>query len=774
MMASPATCDGETQKMEEDGDKDGDSLEQPNENGNGDACYIQILKKNDSGITVNSYLSSSKPDEPDNSDVVKLTLNNLKDSTSDSEMKDSDWLNDSAVPSLSECVGQPKSEDNPFYKDDLRDIDTSSKKGLDDMLIDNGEDSTPKFAETSSDKTDTIGDSDELLNLDTEIEMNNPVNVQSGSVYVGTVTNYNVSNSSLSSPGAKRITTDDSDSPQPKRQTPDRIDEELSNQTESSPAKVEQTSEDLPDLSYDSDDLDEDSNAVQRRPLRLRKRKRKFLNRLRLSSDESDSSDEDEDNEDNDNKNTDDDEDKDVTEEVRIALETTLGKKAPTPNWFAVPELRRREYGYPSSCFVEKLQGSLQMVKRLVRVDKMIAHEGCVNALSFNRIGTLLASGSDDLNIVLWNWQRARPSLIYDSGHRSNVFQAKFMPFSGDCHVISCARDGQVRLAELSLTGVCKATRKLAQHRGAAHKLALELDSPNVFLSCGEDALTYLFDLRQEKPLKLVTTKENEKKVPLYSIHSNPCDSRQFCVGGRDHYIRVYDKRKINEEIDGGVLKSFCPDHLINSEIKANVTCASFNYNGTEILATYNDEDIYLFDNTMSDGASYIHKYTGHRNNATAKGVNFYGPKSEFIVSGSDCGYIYFWDKETEAIINFQEGDEAGVVNVLEPHPTLPILATSGLDHDVKLWMPCQADPEVDMDHLKKTIKKNFVERSQERKFSEPEMIGGQMLWFIMHHFRNSARRRMREEGQVLSSSDEDNSSRSEDSDTNEMQCAQS
>ena len=44
------------------------------------------------------------------------------------------------------------------------------------------------------------------------------------------------------------------------------------------------------------------------------------------------------------------------------------------------------------------------------------------------------------------------------------------------------------------------------------------------------------------------------------------------------------------------------------------------------------------------------------------KGVNFYGPKSEFIVSGSDCGHVYFWDKETEAIINFQDGDDTGVV----------------------------------------------------------------------------------------------------------------
>ena len=37
--------------------------------------------------------------------------------------------------------------------------------------------------------------------------------------------------------------------------------------------------------------------------------------------------------------------------------------------------------------------------------------------------GTLLASGSDDLNVVLWDWQRGRPYLVFDSGHRANVFQ---------------------------------------------------------------------------------------------------------------------------------------------------------------------------------------------------------------------------------------------------------------------------------------------------------------------------------------------------------------
>lgn len=49
----------------------------------------------------------------------------------------------------------------------------------------------------------------------------------------------------------------------------------------------------------------------------------------------------------------------------------------------------------------------------------------------------------------------------------------------------------------------------------------------------------------------------------------------------------------------------------------------------------------------------------------TVKGVNFFGAQSEYIVSGSDCGYIFFWDKESEHIVKYMYGDEMGVVSSL-------------------------------------------------------------------------------------------------------------
>lgn len=49
------------------------------------------------------------------------------------------------------------------------------------------------------------------------------------------------------------------------------------------------------------------------------------------------------------------------------------------------------------------------------------------------------------------------------------------------------------------------------------------------------------------------------------------------------------------------------------------VTSAVYNYNGTEVMGSYNDDDIYLFDTSKPTGTNYAHKYEGHRNSETGK-----------------------------------------------------------------------------------------------------------------------------------------------------------
>ena len=37
---------------------------------------------------------------------------------------------------------------------------------------------------------------------------------------------------------------------------------------------------------------------------------------------------------------------------------------------------------------------------------------------------------------------------------------------------------------------------------------------------------------------RLCVTKENSRRVELYSVHTNPFKSFEFCVAGRDHFVR--------------------------------------------------------------------------------------------------------------------------------------------------------------------------------------------------------------------------------------------
>lgn len=67
------------------------------------------------------------------------------------------------------------------------------------------------------------------------------------------------------------------------------------------------------------------------------------------------------------------------------------------------------------------------------------------------------------------------------------------------------------------------------------------------------------------------------------------------------------------------------------------------------------------------------------------------------------------------------QGDENGIVNVLEPHPIYPILATSGLDKDIKIWMPSNESFELKKEDLKKCVgenMRNLYESSNNATFS--------------------------------------------------------
>ena len=92
--------------------------------------------------------------------------------------------------------------------------------------------------------------------------------------------------------------------------------------------------------------------------------------------------------------------------------------------WACVSSLKSRQLGLTCPLnFTRRASGSSCFVQRLKLSDKLEFHEGCVNTLNFNASGNLLASGSDDLDIAIWDWAKGKKTMTYESGHASNVFQ---------------------------------------------------------------------------------------------------------------------------------------------------------------------------------------------------------------------------------------------------------------------------------------------------------------------------------------------------------------
>lgn len=398
--------------------------------------------------------------------------------------------------------------------------------------------------------------------------------------------------------------------------------------------------------------------------------------------------------------------------------------------------------------------------------------------MGFNADGGTLISGSDDQMVMLWDWDTGAVKLEFQSGHGDNVFQARFMPYTNDRTIVTCAADGEVRLANIQDGGDVPTTL-LGEHDGRAHKLAIEPGSPYIFYSCGEDGLVQHFDLRTNTATKLFLCRNSLSKagssshIHLNAITIDPRNPNLLAVGGSNSYARVYDIRKYRWDGSsdfGHPSDCYCPPHLIHSR-SVGITGLAFSHQ-SELLVSYNDENIYLFPKNggLGPDTKSSHKveanegststmfasgeedvdqpapqvYVGHRNCETVKGVTFIGPNHEYVASGSDCGRLFIWRKRDGKFLRAMEGDEC-IVNCIEPHPHAMTMASSGIDNDVKIWTPSATERAqvVNVEELKPRKRKAKL-----WPFALPE----QLIWHVL-----ASRRRQQAAGEDSSEDLEDN-----------------
>lgn len=87
------------------------------------------------------------------------------------------------------------------------------------------------------------------------------------------------------------------------------------------------------------------------------------------------------------------------------------------------------------------------------------------------------------------------------------------------------------------------------------------------------------------------------------------------------------------------------------------------------------------------------------------------------IHSSSDDGNFFIWDRDSGMICSIFQADEL-IVNCVQPHPYVCLLATSGIDHEVRLWSP-QPCEKVTVKHRVDVVE-GTVNENQNRMQSDP------------------------------------------------------
>eukprot|EP01029_Cantina_marsupialis_P009295 TRINITY_DN2170_c0_g2_i2.p1 TRINITY_DN2170_c0_g2~~TRINITY_DN2170_c0_g2_i2.p1 ORF type:complete len:688 (-),score=156.60 TRINITY_DN2170_c0_g2_i2:425-2488(-) len=168
-------------------------------------------------------------------------------------------------------------------------------------------------------------------------------------------------------------------------------------------------------------------------------------------------------------------------------------------------------------------------------------------------------------------------------------------------------------------------------------------------------------------------------------------------------------------------------------ELESEVDLSPYHWDDDDNRTQSDKDDDDEEDNLPLD-LSFAQEYSGHMNVRTIKDIGFFGPNSEYCVSGSDDGKIYIWAKDSGELVKRVIGDN-NVVNCIEQHPSELLLASSGIDKDIKLWLPTADEPtecdsrEAEEEHNRVAAEDLQVELMEREEFLQyvvqhPEMFG--------------------------------------------------
>jgi WD40 repeat protein len=304
----------------------------------------------------------------------------------------------------------------------------------------------------------------------------------------------------------------------------------------------------------------------------------------------------------------------------------------------------------------------LNTVSNVAAPNTLGGHANSVNAVSFSPNGKLLATGSFDNTVKLWDTSTGKEIKTL-TGHTNSVNAVSFSP-NGKL-LATGSRDNTVKLWDTT-TG--KQIKTLTGHTDTVWAVSF---SPNgKLLATGSfDNTVKLWDTTTGKQIKTLTGHTK----PLLAVSFSP-NGKLLATGSSDKTVKLWDTTTSKP------IKTFA-GHT------GWVTAVSFSPNGKLLATGSGDNTVKLWDTTTGKP---IKTLTGHRN--WVLGVSF-SPNGKLLATGSSDKTVKLWDTTTGKPIKTLTEHTKSVLAV-SFSPNGKLLATGSGDHTmnlsdyntVKLW----------------------------------------------------------------------------------------
>ncbi len=306
-------------------------------------------------------------------------------------------------------------------------------------------------------------------------------------------------------------------------------------------------------------------------------------------------------------------------------------------------------------------------------------HTDWVRAVDFSPDGKTIVSGSDDQTIRLWDVKTGQ-CLKTLHGHTTRVYS---IAFSLDNKMIASGSEDQTVLLWDIASGQCLKT--LQGHTNRVRAVDFSSDGKTV-VSGSDDQTIRLWDVKTGQCLQTLHGHTNR----AYTVSFSP-DGDMVASGGEDQTVRLWDVKT------GQCFRTL---HGHTNRIRSVV----FSPDG-DIVASSGEDKVIRFWNVST--GQWFKTLSGHSNGVWSIA---FSPDGNMIISGSDDQTVRLWDVKTGHCLKTLQG-HTNLMWSVAFSPDGNMIASGSEDQTIRLW-------DVKTGHCLKTLQGGHTNRVWSVAFS--------------------------------------------------------